>query len=151
MYIKLVRPKFASENNPYVFSPFRGAVEYQMSHTMVSRCLTSSFSKSNALTHGTFHDESVSCSRLHTSIATILLCSKDVDIDTLASSFMKHKSKTCQQYYVVRYARLEAARISRKCYDKFHLVEECETITRQVINKPAPTKLQLDEWYTENF
>ena len=79
---------------------------------------------------------------------SIIFCKR---LYCMVKRFTKHKSKTCQQYYVVRYARLEAARISHKCYDKFHLVEECEAITQQVINKPAPTKLQLDEWYTENL
>ena len=54
----------------------------------------------------------VTYSRLRTSIVTVLVSCDGVDIETLASSFMKHKASTCQEYYVIKYAKLDAARIS---------------------------------------
>ena len=64
---------------------------------------------------------------------------------------MKHKTSTCKEYYLVQYAKLEAALISRKCYDTFHLVREYENITCNVVSQPAPTQEQVREWHETNI
>ena len=46
----------------------------------------------------------------------------------------------CKEYYVVRYAQLEAARISHKCYDRFHIVKPQDIVFQENSQpKPAPT------------
>ena len=88
-----------------------------MSHTAVSKCLASSFIKSGAMKSTSCDEASVTCSRLGTSIATVLVSSDNVDVETLASAFMKHKASTCHEYYVVKYAQLE----------RHHEYPECAT------------------------
>ena len=122
-----------------------------MKHNTVSCCLTASFIKSGSLLATCCTHDSVSCSKLRTTIATKLIYSDDVNIDTLASSFMKHKSTTCEAYYVVKYAQLESSRISRKCYDMFHLVKEAQQATQSMLAKQLPSNAQLQTWYSKHI
>ena len=87
-FVRIVRPRFVAEGNVFVCTSLvarKGAViNQQMTHTAVSKCLTSSFIKNGALKSGSWGEESVMCSRLRTSIATVLVSSEGVDIETLA-------------------------------------------------------------------
>ena len=77
----------------------------QMTCTLVSKCLTSPSVRSGVLETTNCGEGSVMCSHLRTSIAAILVSSDGVDME----------ASTSHEYYVVKYAQLEASRISWRC------------------------------------
>ena len=73
----------------------------------------------------------------------------NVNVEVLASAFMKHKRDTCKQYYVVKYSQLESARLSRQCYDIFH--PECGELKPDLEIKKKPTSERVSEWFRDTL
>ena len=132
-YLLHIRPHFIHPDNEYVFTSLgnKGVSEPQMKHNLVSKCLSKTFEKSNALKDNPL--AAVSPNRIRTDVATEMVARQGINVDTLATSFMKHKADTCNKYYLVNWSHRESARIAMQCFNMFSMIDETERITSELL------------------
>ena len=91
----------------------------------------------------------VSPSRIRTAVATEMVTRQGINVDTLATSFMKHKADTCNKYYLVNWLHMESARIAMQCFNTFSMKDETEHIKSQLLKKPQPKACEVINWYSD--
>ena len=130
-YITYVRPmliddKFRSPKLRYIFTSSKDSSEKkelmnQMSHSLVSKCLSQSFEKSEVFLgkngkRGEFPN--VSHRGCFSVITEIIMLGED-SLNNIAHCFRKHSKETCKKFHVQFFSNREAARPSWKSLTMF--------------------------------
>ncbi|XP_066911330.1 uncharacterized protein [Clytia hemisphaerica] len=123
-----------------------------LNQNATTKAISKSFKESEVLKFGNL-DQSVSPTRIRIAVATEFANNKDIDFDTFATHFMKHKPSTSRKFYVQRYMQREAILISLKCYDAFGINEslrKAATTIRKKIKPGKPKPELLRTWMKDN-
>lgn len=105
----------------------------QMNHSLVSKCITRSFGKSQVFLE-TKRYANVSSSRIRFSVITELIMLGEDTLDNIAHCFAKHSKETFKKFYVNFSSKREAARLSWKSLQMFTLIKEEEKVEAKCTN-----------------